>query len=314
VNRSFNNQFPADQTRTPTIYNLSLSHKFTPDVLGYVTVGSSYRTPGTNIGLILANTNILYPRPERATSYEAGLKTTWLESRVKLNADVFQINYNGQLVQFPGISYRNVTTGATNALSGTAFYENIDSRVRGFELEAAVEPMRNLSFGANAAYAKITSKGGLAPCNNPAVPLTATNEMNFCPLASGVVLNTMPKFSASVNGEYTVPMDKFEGYARFNLAYRGKNPNYGFLASVPSYALLDLFAGVRNADGGWEAGVYVKNATNKKVELTRTVLTSTLQPGNGSLLASFGPSGYSLVTSNTPREVGVQLRYAFGSR
>jgi iron complex outermembrane receptor protein len=310
---ALNSQYPADQTRKPTIYNVSLSHKFTPDVLGYATVGSSYRAPGTNIGLLVASESIRYPKPERATSYEAGLKTSWLENRLRLNADVFQINYKDQLAQFPAISYRNVTTGALTGLSSTAFYQNIDSRVRGVEAEAAFEPVRNLSFAANAAYAKISSKAGTVPCNNPAIPLTATNEMNFCALASGVVLNTMPKFSGSVNGEYVVPMERFDGFARFNVAYRGKNPNYGFLASVPAYTLVDFFAGVRAADSGWEVGAYVKNAFNKKVELTRNNLTTNLLPAGGSLNGVFGPSGYQSVTSNIPREAGVQLRYAFGA-
>jgi iron complex outermembrane receptor protein len=305
-------QFPSDQTRTPTIYNVSLSHKFTPDLLGYVTVGSSYRTPGTNIGVFVASETIRFPRPERSTSYEAGLKTTWLENRVRLNADIFQINYSGQLAQFPGTNYRNVTTGAT-AQTSPAFYQNADSRVRGFEAEVAFEPVRNLNLAGNAAYAKITSKGGLVPCNNPSVPLTATNEVNFCTQPSGVTLNTSPKFTATFNGEYVVPMDKFNGYARFNVAYRGKNPNYGFLASVPAYTLVDLFAGVRDASGTWEIGAYVKNAFNKKVELTRTVITSNLLPASGTTAAQFGQSGYFWVSATIPREIGVQLRYAFGS-
>jgi iron complex outermembrane receptor protein len=314
VARSFNNQFPADQTRTPTLYNVSLSHRFTPDILGYATVGSSYRAPGTNIGLLVGNTSILFPRPERATSYELGFKTTWMDRRLRLNGDVFQINYKGQLAQFPSINYRNVVTGATTALSSTAFYQNINSRVRGFELEAAFEPVHNLTLTGNAAYAKITSKGGPVPCNNPAVPLTATNEMNFCPLAAGVVLNTMPKFNATLNGEYIVPLEQFNGYLRGNVAYRGKNPNYGFLASVPSYTLVDAFAGVRSLEGDWELGLYAKNIFDKRVELTRTNLTTNLVPANGALAGQFGPAGYFAVTSNMPREVGVQMRYAFGSR
>jgi iron complex outermembrane receptor protein len=305
--------FPSDQMRRPTVFNVSLSHKFTPDILGYATVGSSYRTPGSNIGLFVASEAIRFPQPERATSYETGLKTTWLQNRLRLNVDIFQIDYDGQLAQFPGINYRNVTNG-TIAVTSTAFYQNTNSRVRGVEVEAAFQPMRNLTLSGNLSYAKITSKAGLVPCNNPAVPLTATNEINFCPQPAGVTLNTAPPFTAALNGEYVIPVDKYEGYLRFNLAYSGDNPNYGYLAEVPSYTLLDLFAGVRDPDRGWEAGVYAKNALDKKVELSRTVITSNLAPASGTTASQFGQPGYSFVTSTVPLEVGLQLRYAFGSR
>jgi iron complex outermembrane receptor protein len=138
--------------------------------------------------------------------------------------------------------------------------------------------------------------------------------MNFCPLAAGVELNTMPPFTATINGEYSAPItDRFDGYARLNIAYRGENPNYGFLAKVPAFTLVDFFAGVRDNSGAWEVGLYAKNLFDKRAELTRTALTTNLVPANGSLNTVFGPAGYFVVTSNAPREVGVQLRYAFGS-
>jgi iron complex outermembrane receptor protein len=117
-----------------------------------------------------------------------------------------------------------------------------------------------------------------------------------------------------VNGQYVVPMDKFDGFVRFNLAHRGDNPNFGYVTSAKAYDLFDLFAGVRAEDGAWEITAYAKNLFNEKSELTRTQLTNNLLPAGGSVSATFGPPGYFLVSSTTPREIGVQLRYAFGSR
>jgi iron complex outermembrane receptor protein len=302
-----------DKTFTPTIWNASLSHKFTPDILGYVTVGTSWRGGQNNVGVFTSNEDIAFSDPEKATSYEAGVKTSWMDDRLRVNASVFQIDYKGQITQFPSIPYWASNTNTVSRVS-SSFYQNVDSKVKGVEAEIAFEPVRNLTIGATAAYAKITSQGSLAPCENPAVPLSAANVMNFCPLAKGRVLNTIPKFTASLNGQYVVPMDAFDGFVRFNLAHRGDNPNYGYVTGAKAYDLFDLFAGVRAQDGAWEISAYAKNLFNEKSELTRTQLTSNLVPANASLNAQFGPSGYFLVTSTTPREVGLTVRYAFGSR
>jgi iron complex outermembrane receptor protein len=195
-----------------------------------------------------------------------------------------------------------------------SFYQNVDTKVKGVEAEMAFEPVRNLTLVATAAYAEITSQGSLAPCENPAIPVSPTNAMNFCPLPKGRVLNTIPKFTASVNGQYVVSLNTFDGFVRFNLAYRGRNPNYGYAAEAKAHSLVDLFAGARSRRGGWEVFAYAKNLFNEKVELTRTPLTNNLLPASGTVNTSFGAPGYLLVTSTTPREVGVQVRYAFGSR
>jgi iron complex outermembrane receptor protein len=233
---------------------------------------------------------------------------------MRLNASIFQIDYKGQITQFPSIPYWSSSTNSVSRVS-TAFYQNVDSKVKGVEAEFAAEPIRGLTLGATAAYAKITSAGSSAPCENPAVPLSATNVMNFCTLPKGEVLNTIPKFTASLNGQYLAPFDPFDGFVRFNLAYRGKNPNYGYVTTGDSYALFDLFAGVRAKDGAWEVSAYAKNLFKDDTELTRTQLTNNLLPSGGALATTLtGQPGYFLVTNNIPREFGISVRYAFGSR
>lgn len=296
-----------------TLYNFSLSHKFTDDVLVYATTGSSFRTglPAiNNTGLPAA---LLVPKPETAKSYELGVKASF-GRQLRVNMAVFQLDYKDQLTTFEGVSYFNSVTGNV-AQTSLAFYRNIDSRVRGFELEVAAEPVDNLSLGANLTYSKIKSKGGAVPCNNPAVPITAANPINTCASPKGQVLNTTAPFQATVNGAYSVPLtDSIEGYARFNLNYQGKNPNYGNFRTgaafkkTPSYAVVDLYAGLTGGEGAWDLGLYAKNVFDKQVELSRVARLNTIYP----LFAA--PAGYDEVRTSLPREIGVTLRYSFGSR
>ncbi|RYE70569.1 MAG: TonB-dependent receptor [Rhizobiaceae bacterium] len=299
---------------TDALYNLSLSHKFSDAVLVYATTGSSFRTGLPAINNTGLPANLLVPEPETAKSYELGVKTTFGRG-LRINAAVFQLDYKNQLTTFEGVSYFNAVT-ARVAQTSLAFYRNIDARVRGFELEVAARPIENLSIGANVSYSQIKSKGGLVPCNDPTKPITSANPINFCASPEGQVLNTQAPFQATVNGSYEIPFtENFGGYFRFNVNYQGKNPNFGnfrkadgTFTKTDAYAVVDLFAGIAGKEGAWDLGVYAKNVFDKQVELARVLTTNSIYP----LFAA--PAGYDVVRSSRPREIGVTLRYAFGSR
>ncbi len=313
---------------TKALYNFSLSHKFTDDLMVYATTGTSFRSglPAINNSGLPAN--LVTPAPESATSYEIGLKSK-LGRGFTVNAAVFQLDYKDQLTALEGVPYFNsVSSAASGSPSNTslAFYRNLDARVRGVELEIAARPLDGLNLGANVSYTKIKSKGGSLPCNNGTVTaankfgdLSATNPIDFCVSPKGQVLNQQAPFQATLNGGYEFPFsDAFGGYFRFNLNYQGKNPNFGNFRSgtaltgfafkkTPSYAVVDLFAGINGDKAGWDVGFYAKNVFDKQVELARVATPN-------SFYAGFGAApGYDVVRSSLPREIGVTARFSFGS-
>jgi iron complex outermembrane recepter protein len=297
-----------------TIYNFALSHKFTDDVMVFAKTGSSFRTGLPAINNTGLPANLVTPGGESAKTYELGIKTSW-GRRLRLNATIFQIDYDGQLTAFEGINYWN-TVSSRIAQTSIAFYRNVNSRVRGFEFELDARPTDQLSLAAKLSYNSIKSRGGSVPCNDPAKPaISATNPINFCNSPVGQVLNQNAPFSATVNADYTMPLGPVEGYIGFNLSYQGNNPNFGNFATggafkpTPSYAVVDLYAGVTGGEGAWKLGFYAKNLFNKQAELARI---ATLNNVYGPYAVA--PSGYDVVRASAPREVGVTLRYAFGSR
>ena len=306
-----------DDKYSATLYNFSLSHKFSDDVMVYATTGSSFRTGLPAIANNGLPASLVTPLPEKAKSYEIGIKTSFGQ-RLRINASLFQIDYGNQLTTFEGVQYFNTISGRT-ALTSIAFYRNVNSRVRGLELEVAAKPTDNLSLGANLSYSQIKSRGGTVPCNKdqsvPANAISALNPINFCPSPVGQVLNQDAPFNATFNGSYTVPLGSFDGYFRFNLNIKGNNPNFGNFPTAgvfrptPSYAILDLFAGITGQENVWELGFFAKNVTNKQAELSRVAnLNNIYGP------YAVAPSGYNTLRSSFPRELGVSLRYAFGSR
>ncbi|WP_169795117.1 TonB-dependent receptor [Novosphingobium barchaimii] len=298
---------------TAAIYNFSLSRKINDELLVYATTGSSFRT-----GLPALNNpglpdDFVTPSPEKAKSYEVGVKATFGRA-FRINASAFQLDYKNQLTAFEGINYFNTVSGRV-AQTSLAFYRNIDARVRGFEVEIGARPIENLNLGANISYSKIKSRGGQVPCNDGVLP-TEGDPIHFCSSAKGQVLNALAPFQATVNGSYDLPItDAIGGYFRFNVNYQGKNPNFGnfrqtdgSFREAKSYALVDLFAGLAGSGGAWDLGFYAKNVFNQKVELSRIATFNSVYP---SFAAA---SGYDVVRSTRPRELGVTLRYAFGSR
>ncbi|GGA36926.1 TonB-dependent receptor [Sphingomonas psychrolutea] len=303
---------------TAALYNFSLSHKFTDDILAYATTGSSFRTGLPAISNPGLPTNLVTPAPETAKSYEVGIKTSW-GRRLQVNASVFQLDYKNQLTTFEGVQYFN-TVSSRVALTSLAFYRNVDSQVRGFELEINAQPIRNLTLNATLAYSQIKSKGALVPSNPGdcagAAAVTAANPINFCPSVAGQVLNQDAPFSATTSGNYNIPLtNALDGYLRFNVAYKGNNPNYGnfrqagAFRSTPAYAIVDLYAGLTGGHSAWSLGVYAKNVFDKQAELARvTPVNNVYGP------YAIAPAGYDQVRTTLPRELGVTLRYAFGSK
>ncbi|HEX7821646.1 MAG TPA: TonB-dependent receptor plug domain-containing protein [Sphingobium sp.] len=302
-----------DKKFTATIWNASLSHKFTQDVLGYVTVGTSWRQGLPAIANTGLPANLLFPNPEKATSYEVGVKASF-GSALRVNFDLFQIDYKGQLTTGEGVAYYDTVNQSVSTTS-LAFYTNVDARVRGIEAEVQLRPIHNLSLGLNLSYARIQAQGGSAPCNDATRAITPANPINTCPISKGKTLNVSSPFQASMNGSYTFPLGAVDGYFRFNMDFQGHNPNIsssaparGLLVTpTQAYAIFDVFAGLTGSKGAWDVGLYAKNVFNKKVELSSFPLT------NG-VFGAFGSPGYDAINSTMPREAGLMLRYAFGSR
>lgn len=289
-----------------TIWNASLSHRFNDAILAYATAGTSFRVGYPAIGNDGLPPSLVNPDPEKARSYELGIKTN-VGRRLRFNADIFQIDYIGQLTSFKGIQYFNSIKKSVDT-TGEAFFRNVDARVRGIESEISASPIDNLTLAVDLSYSVIESRGGEVPCNDPARPLSASNPINTCPSIAGANINASAPFQASVNGAYTLPVGEYDGYLRFNLNFQGRSPNFGTSeTSTPSYALVDLFAGLTGDHSDWDVGLYAKNIFDKKAVLTSVPMTN-------SVYAEFGSPGYNAVATTAPREVGIQARYAWGAR
>jgi iron complex outermembrane recepter protein len=131
-------------------------------------------------------------------------------------------------------------------------------------------------------------------------------------------LSFAPDWSGTLQAEYKLPVTAtMDAFGRGLYTYYTDNvqdPNNSY-DDVGSYGLLNLYAGVRSNDGAWEVSLFARNVTGTDEVLNRgngaaaTPFTNAAT-GVGTSLA--GP--YQTATFTPPREIGLNLRYAFGSR
>jgi iron complex outermembrane receptor protein len=78
---------------------------------------------------------------------------------------------------------------------------------------------------------------------------------------------------------------------------------------VKRYTLANLYLGVRAHDGSWEVTAYGKNLFNTFRVTDRSSIAATVATNLGTKL-----SNYRTISTTDPREFGISLRYAFGSK
>lgn len=136
---------------TTTDYRGAVSYKFTPDWMVYAQVSTGFK--GGGVAPRPYDYRQIRPfGPEKLRAYEIGFKTDFFDHRLRLNGDIFYMDYQG----YQGIpricldangNELPANAGGIPGLCGQ--YLNIgDARVQGFELEATVKPIDGLSIDA----------------------------------------------------------------------------------------------------------------------------------------------------------------------
>jgi len=259
-------------------------------LLGYATLTHGEKSGGVNLTVGAAprlGTDSLLVGTERANNAELGLKSTLLDNRLQLNTNLFWTEVHG----YQANVYDQINRVQYLANAGSV-------RSRGLEFEATALPVRGLTLNFNGSWNDVRYlKYDDAPCP-PEVSLA--NAAATCDLSGHQVVGAS-KYIANLNGEYKWQASQHvEPYVTASYAFRSKavgtidDSDYG---QIPSYALINLSAGVRldQGDGVVDLSLWVKNAGDK------TYFTSLWNSANG---------GYAGVLG-TPRTFGATARYDF---
>jgi iron complex outermembrane receptor protein len=275
VNQSFNN----------FSYNITLDYKFTDDVSIYLRNGTGYRAGGINAR---AFRGAPY-KPEKATVYEAGLKSELLDRRVRFNAAIYQTDYKnfqtgGPQVVDPDAGFVSDTINAGKA------------RYRGFEGELTVAPTEGLTLMADVAYVDPKFRtfmfGGVDVSDVARFPYNskwqyhAGARYEFPPMSIG-------KLAFNIDYSYKGSRS-FTVFAPTTVPAGTPDPTIGEKQHELSarLSLADIQLGGAKA----EFAVFGQNLTNDHYR---------------NVVVDFGALGYISATFNRPRVVGAELRFAF---
>jgi iron complex outermembrane receptor protein len=326
---------------TPTIYNVSISHRFSDNVLAYANTGSSWRQGPFMTGVFRPLTPRLQKyidlKPEKSVSYEAGVKAMLFDRRLRLNLAAFHQKFDGFIYRGTLTPYINLNNSGEN-VDKFNFGANVDAVIDGVDVDFTYQPSRQFSLTGGVSYAHGRIKNGTVACQDldqdgkidtgSTTPTLA--QLQASTGGQGVAecrlngrLSTSPDWSATLQPEASFKVgEDMDAFVRGLLTYYPKNPQDPFnkYDSVGAYGLVNLYAGVRDARGAWELSLFVKNATNTGEVLNSgpSALATTYQalqpPTFQSTVGTTFNSSYLTTRYTPPREVGISLRYAFGSR
>ena len=262
----------------------SLEYKWNDDIMTFASAARGFKSGGLTASVTDTSQSISTLNeylPEFVWTYEVGMRSTWLDNRLRLNvtgyfSDYEDIQYSFVFGQFVG-----------EAIVPVLFVSNSPAaEIKGLELDVLFAPTENLTltFGyglTDGEYTAADQRGG---------PLTTDSEF----------VHT-PKNSFTVGGDYSIPTKLGELAAHLDYAWNDKvffeiEDTISPLLQQESYGLLNARISLAHASG-WTVSVFGTNLTDEEYLLSAFALQDL------GLNAIHQPA--------SPREWGVSLSYDF---
>ena len=275
----------------------TIQYKPTRDIMAYVTYARGYKSPaiGTSRGVL---------RPveqENVDSFEAGIKTQFLDRRLTMNVTGYITNfYNFQANTFilqPSGDYLGLLGNAPKV------------EARGFEISTTLRVTPDLTLSGNMTYNHSKYQGFLVGCyaNQPvnAAPGPGCYQQGASLVndASGTDVILAPRVVYNLGANYEPRVtDTLKLFSSINWTHRASTLSVAGDPGtrIPAYGLLNGTLGVGAIDGRLRVSLYGRNLTDK-------LFIARLRP------LPFGPTGSYLqtVAGEGRRTIGVRLDYAF---
>jgi iron complex outermembrane recepter protein len=201
-------------------WRASLGWQATPDIFAYATYSRGFKAGGFNdqIGSFAPFVNpdgsqdlaafaeaAAATRPERANSYEVGVKTQSFDNRVRFNLTGFWVDYSDLQKQI----VVPITVGGQPS-QVTRFFNAASATVKGVEAEATVLPFEGFTLRGTLGYQN-------GKYNEYVTPIPAGYDLSSAPL------DRLPDWQWSVDGTYAVPIGGHRLTFNANVSYVAEN-------------------------------------------------------------------------------------------
>lgn len=291
----------ATETENKWTGSLKYLHDLNDQIMVYASLDSSFRPGGMTIEPRLSNPDDLLYDEETSWAFEMGFKSELWEQRLQLNGAAFYQEFDGYIKRATGVLIDSNGDGSGDArASGIMF--NGDAIISGAELEATALLSENWTAGGGITYVDAKYDDADVPCDGQ--PGDYTGAIHTC--SSDGRIGDEPNWSATLHSQYTVPLGDMEGFIRGLYRFTGERvddniKSTGADGTTDSYGIVNLFIGVRDAGGSWEASVWANNLFDKDAEITKTA--EEVMNGIG--------TGYRQADIIAERTLGFTARYNF---
>lgn len=244
-----------DRVDENVTWSANTRFRFTEDVMGFLTVATGFKSGGFNATRVAAGTPVEF-EDETSISYEAGIKSTWFDQRLQLNATL----YWTELEDFQETSL-NLQTGAGFIVANAG-----EQRNRGLEADLLAMPLPELTLHASVAYldAEYTDYPN-AQCGlgeTPDGPAGTCDREGETPAFS-------PKWKYALGAQWLQPIagTALEWSLRADYAWVDEQNLIRVTVDEPgdhdAYGLLSLRAALGDQSGRWRLSAFVDNALDE---------------------------------------------------
>lgn len=230
--------YSSAQSFTKTTWRIALDHHFDDNIMGYLSANRGFKSGGYNL-ITVAGTNSFLP--EVLDAYEMGLKSEWLERRLRVNAAAFWYNYKDIQIEVP-------VQGGTTTVNGPK------ARLKGVEAEIEAKPTGRLTLTGGVTY--LDGKYTDYPEALSIGPLGQSGVVD----ATGNRTVASPKVTGNASASYAIPLPFGRIEPNVSASY---NDGFFFYAdnrlAQPSYWLLNTSLTWYSPDANWSVQAWGKN-------------------------------------------------------
>ncbi|OYW50006.1 MAG: TonB-dependent receptor [Novosphingobium sp. 28-62-57] len=253
---------------------IGLDYKLAGGNLLYASVSRGYRAPSFNAQAFFDPSELSIARPEEVTSYEAGVKTQFMDRKITLNVSGFYYDYKNQ--QFINV---DPTSAAQTLL-------NIPkSRIFGGEAELTIRASDRFTIHSGLGLLSTKIQRGTVSGNN-----VAGNKLSNAPSLTFNTTVDLTLFDSDMGKLSIHPDIAYQSSQFFEVLNVPR-------LEQPAYAIVGGHIDWESADGRFNASVWGKNLTDKFYFTSRV-----------DLLAGFG---FDYNHIGNPRMYGVSVGVKF---
>ncbi|HEY9043740.1 MAG TPA: TonB-dependent receptor, partial [Rheinheimera sp.] len=193
---------------------------------------------------------------ETVDTYELGMKSEWLEQRLRLNAAVFMSSYDDMQVTVQ----RSVETSPGVITVASQVLNAASADINGVELEAQFAVSRSFDISMIVGYVD-------ASFNK--VEFFDPNQQQVVDVSDVWAFANTPELTATLAGKYSIATDVGEFVITANMAHRSETQIFE-TPSLLDYGGYTLFnAGVNwySNDGHWDISLQGKNLGDKQARI-----------------------------------------------